>query len=305
MAREQRKDVDYFPHDCTHGRKMHIIEAKYGNDGYATWFKLLEQLGKANNHFIDISDEMTLMFLVSLFKTDEDKTLLILGDLAKLGSIDKTLYEKHQIIFSKKFTDSIQDAYRKRKLECFKYSDVLAFAESKNNQSSANLPEDSLKNDTKQVINPEVILKEKNSIVKKRKEEQTEEEIEIDISLPNSEDKTFLEIINIFNSICIEIPKVQSLSEKRKGSIRGILKEYSLEQIGDVFRNVSESNFLKGKVTNFIASFDWIMQPDNFIKILEHNYKNNGKEQSTNAIGKQSAETIASNLLGWEDLDRN
>jgi hypothetical protein len=30
-----------------HGRKMYIIEEKFGNDGYATWFKLLEQLGKS------------------------------------------------------------------------------------------------------------------------------------------------------------------------------------------------------------------------------------------------------------------
>jgi hypothetical protein len=47
MAREQRTDVDYFPHECNHGRKMYIIEEKFGNDGYATWFKLLEQLGKS------------------------------------------------------------------------------------------------------------------------------------------------------------------------------------------------------------------------------------------------------------------
>jgi hypothetical protein len=40
--------------------KMHIIENKFGNDGYSIWFKLLEQLGKANNHFIDISDECAL-----------------------------------------------------------------------------------------------------------------------------------------------------------------------------------------------------------------------------------------------------
>jgi hypothetical protein len=52
MAREQRRDVDYFPHECNHGRKMHIIESKYGNNGYAAWFKLLEELGKANNHYM-------------------------------------------------------------------------------------------------------------------------------------------------------------------------------------------------------------------------------------------------------------
>lgn len=38
MAREQRKDVDYFPHPCGHGRKMSIIQGKYGNDGYRIGF---------------------------------------------------------------------------------------------------------------------------------------------------------------------------------------------------------------------------------------------------------------------------
>ena len=188
MAREQRKDVDYFPHDCTHGRKMHIIEAKYGNDGYATWFKLLEQLGKANNHFIDISDEMTLMFLVSLFKIDEEKTLLILGDLAKLGSIDKTLYEQHKIIFSKKFTDSIQDAYRKRKLECFQYSDILAFAISKNAQSGGRLTEDSSTLSDISLNEAEVTPKVKYSIV----EENIEKEIKVNFSFK----KKLLELVN-------------------------------------------------------------------------------------------------------------
>ena len=162
MAREQRKDVDYFPHDCTHGRKMHIIEAKYGNDGYAAWFKLLEQLGKANNHYIDISDDMTLMFLTSIFKISEEKTISLLNDLAKLEAIDKFLYENHKIIFSQKFTESIQDAYRKRKNKIFEYSDILNQLGVKTSQSSAGL-------NTKQVNLPEVIPKEKKSKVKKRK----------------------------------------------------------------------------------------------------------------------------------------
>jgi len=162
MAREQRKDVDYFPHDCTHGRKMHIIETKYGNDGYATWFKLLEQLGKANNHYIDISDEMTLMFLTSIFKIDEEKTVSILKDLAKLGAIDKLLFEEHKVIWSEKFTEGIQDAYRKRKLKCYEYSDVLDEILQKRGQSGGRLT-------SKEVNRAEVIPKEKESKVKESK----------------------------------------------------------------------------------------------------------------------------------------
>lgn len=164
MAREQRKDVDYFPHDCTHGRKMHIIEAKYGNDGYAAWFKLLEQLGKANNHHIDISDETNLMFLTSIFKITEEKTILILNDLAKLEAIDKFLYENHKVIFSQKFSDSITDAYRKRKNKIFEYSDLLNELGVKTDQSGGRLTQ-------KEVITPVVIPKVKKSKVNKSKEE--------------------------------------------------------------------------------------------------------------------------------------
>jgi hypothetical protein len=51
---------------------MYIIEEKFGNDGYATWFKLLEQLGNQKNHYIDFSDDMTLMF-VFIFRIEQEK----------------------------------------------------------------------------------------------------------------------------------------------------------------------------------------------------------------------------------------
>jgi hypothetical protein len=89
MAREQRTD-DYLPHECNHGRKMYIIEEKFGNDGYATWFKLLEQLGNQKNHYIDFSDDMTLMF-VFIFRIEQEKTIEILTYLSKVSAIDKYL----------------------------------------------------------------------------------------------------------------------------------------------------------------------------------------------------------------------
>ncbi|MFC2109841.1 Lin1244/Lin1753 domain-containing protein, partial [Bacteroidota bacterium] len=179
MAREQRHDVDYFPHECIHGRKMHIIETKFGNDGYATWFKLLEQLGKANYHYLDISDEMNLMFLVSIFKVSEEKALLILETLAKLEAIDKFLYEEHQIIYSQKFAESVKDAYRKRKSEIIQYSDLLKHLNIKSIQSGGSLtPVQSKK--------AVVIPKEKKSKEEKRKEDdevQTFEDVLIDIDI--------------------------------------------------------------------------------------------------------------------------
>jgi len=46
MARPNKQGVDYFPHFVNHGKTMFILEEKFGNNGYAFWFKLLELLGK-------------------------------------------------------------------------------------------------------------------------------------------------------------------------------------------------------------------------------------------------------------------
>lgn len=118
MARPERNDIDYFPHVVTHGKKMFIIENKYKNDGYAVWFKILEEIGKANYHYLDFNDIEQTMYLSSKFNIDEELLLNIIEDLAKLNAINKDLYLDHKIVFSEKFIESIQDAYKRRNNNC-------------------------------------------------------------------------------------------------------------------------------------------------------------------------------------------
>lgn len=280
MAREQRKDVDYFPHECTHGRKMHIIESKYGNDGYATWFKLLEQLGKANNHYLDISDDMTLMFLVSIFKIDEEKTNSILVDLAKLGAIDKCLFEDYKVIYSHKFCESIQDAYRNRKGKIKEYSDILNEIKLKKDQSSVRLKQE-------EVNLTEVIRKEEKSIVKEIKEEKRKEKktISEELKIPPPTDKIdFENFKKFFNANRGQMPSIATFSEKRKKNIRFLEKSYGKECLIVVIEKARESPFLQGQNNNnWIANFDWIFTPDKFLKILEDNYaKRTNTSERTN-----------------------
>jgi len=108
----------------------------------------------------------------------------------------------------------------------------------------------------------------------------------------------FEEVKDIFNSVCIDLPKVKTISEKRKKLIKAREKEYDLQTIGDVLKKVSESDFLNGKVKEWCANFDWIFNQSNFIKILEDNYKNKAivKEKT---INRQTQSVIESNLSGW------
>lgn len=117
MARPLSNTIDYFPHDCEHGRKMHIIEQKFKNDGYAGWMKMLEALGKTEFHFLDLNEETTRLYLQSKMNVSDNLFLDILNTLAKLGAIDPELWNLN-VIWSDKFVASIQDAYKRRSNNC-------------------------------------------------------------------------------------------------------------------------------------------------------------------------------------------
>lgn len=100
------------------------------------------------------------------------------------------------------------------------------------------------------------------------------------------EDKTLVDkneidfFIDNFKSICKSLPQPRSISLTRKKLIKTRMSEYSKEEILEVLRNVENSNYLTGKVNGWKASFDWILNVTNFIKVLEGNYNNNKTQQS-------------------------
>jgi hypothetical protein len=107
--------------------------------------------------------------------------------------------------------------------------------------------------------------KEKN-LKKKRKEPPLP---------PQGGDVPPQKIIDHFNSICKNLPRVQSLNDTRKKTISARLREYGQERIIEIFRIANDSDFLSGRDgKGFVAGFDWIMGPKNFVKVMEGNYNN-------------------------------
>ena len=131
MARKQRNDVDYFPHPVSHGKKMFYLRDKYGNDGYTVWFMLLEELGKANYHYLDLKDEVQIMYLSAEFKVTELLLNEIIETLVKFGEFDSELWEKENILFNEKFVENISDAYKKRSNECIDKNSLRVLLTSK------------------------------------------------------------------------------------------------------------------------------------------------------------------------------
>lgn len=115
MARPQKNTVEYFPFICKEGKGMYYIEQKHGNDGYAVWIKLLTALATTSDHFLDLSEPVELMFLSSKCRVPEEKLIEIISDLVKLKEFDKNIWVDHRVIWSDKFMENIEDAYRKRR----------------------------------------------------------------------------------------------------------------------------------------------------------------------------------------------
>lgn len=153
MARPQTNRVDYFPHPVTHGKKMSYLEKKYKNDGYATWMKILEELGNTEFHYLDLSDEVQMMFLSDRCLVPEDVLISIINDLIRLKEFDSELWNEHRILFNEKFIESIKDAYKKRSNKCINRNSLLTLLSSlgirKPIKSDLKEPKNDLKGDVK------------------------------------------------------------------------------------------------------------------------------------------------------------
>lgn len=171
MARKERNSVDYFPHEVSHGKKMFYLRDKYKNDGYAVWFMLLEELGKSDYHYLDLKDEVQLMYLSAEFKVSEVLLLEIIETLVKFNEFDCDLWVNEKILFNQKFIDNISDAYKKRNNSCIDINSLSSLLMSKGRikQSKSNLKQ--VKSTLKGCDNTQTILKE--SKLNKTKEDNT------------------------------------------------------------------------------------------------------------------------------------
>lgn len=125
MARPQRNNVDYFPFICEEGNKMFYIEQTYGNDGFATFVKLLRELAKSDFHYLNLSKPSTMMYLSAKCKISTETLENIIRDLVDLGKFHRLLWEENKVVWCQDFIDSISDAYTKRKNECIDLPGLL------------------------------------------------------------------------------------------------------------------------------------------------------------------------------------
>lgn len=120
----------------------------------------------------------------------------------------------------------------------------------------------------------------------------------------DEEDALLSAIGDYYNKIIVGkgMPQIKALTPKRKSFVRCRLKEYGKEAIYKVIDNAAASSFLNGQGgRGFVADFEWIMRPNNFIKVLEGKYNN---ERKGNSSAEQQYYQDTANLMQRLDAER-
>ena len=101
------------------------------------------------------------------------------------------------------------------------------------------------------------------------------------------EECPFSKIKALYHEICISFPKIISIDGNRRKAVAARWRaKKSLDVFRDLFRIAESSSFLKGQNSrNWSADFDWMMNPTNFSKILEHKYDDKGQPGSSGVLG--------------------
>lgn len=275
MARPRRLTIDYFPHFVKCGRTIFILESKFGNDGYAFWFKLLEILGETEGHFYDCKTSTNWEYLLAKTRLNAEMAEQVIDALISLGKIDGELWTNNRVIWVANFVNNLIGVYKERRT-------ALPLK-----------PRFSPENpDTPRVSNRKTITpqefpdgkpdKEKESIVKESKGED--------------KDHVILEkITNLYHSVCKSYPRIVKLTESRKHKM---LIRFQDEMKGDwallerVFRKMEESKFMRGdNKKGWTATLDWLISNDkNWVKVAEGNYDNHVPKNNSNPTANPNDE---------------
>nr|DAN34857.1 MAG TPA: replisome organizer [Caudoviricetes sp.] len=130
-------------------------------------------------------------------------------------------------------------------------------------------------------------------------------------SQPHAERIDYSELVKFFNEETkgvfgtVRTP----LSVTRKGMINARIKVYGKNMFADMIRRAYQSDFLKGQnKKGWRASFDWLIKPTNFEKVISGNYDN--KHRTNNNTGERDMEefyrSIASGIArqSYEETKR-
>ena len=93
------------------------------------------------------------------------------------------------------------------------------------------------------------------------------------------------EIVELYHEICPSLPYVSRLTSERQEKVQALISIYPEKRFWrEYFEKVRESDWLMGRVMKrdghiFKASFDWLTNENNVVKVIEGNYSGERRDR--------------------------
>lgn len=278
--------------DIFDDEKMLLIESMPDADTLIViWFKLLCMAGKTNNNGVFLLSgkvPYTEEMLSTIFRRPLNSVKLALKTFEDLGMIETfenviTIpnWNKHQTLDKlEKKTNYMRDYMRD-------YRQKQKLLASKSNVKSSR--KTNVKNDGK--TNVSSLRKSNvNALDKIRldKESDKESDIEIDkIDMMQSDHQSieidadkFMDDWNTLADYGIKPVRIIGPTTERGENLRSCIEQFGLDSFAEIIEQIKHSDYLLGKTDRTVpVAFDWIIDIDNYGKVLEGFYRNKEKPQ--------------------------
>ena len=274
------KDTFYFSHDynARTDPKIKRLMAKHGMTGYGIYWAIIEDLYNNANALQTDCESIAYDLRVD---SEIIKSIIFDFDLFK---IDGEIFSSLSI--QRRLDDRNEKSEKARKSAEYRWNKKLENANAMRTQSDGNAIKERKGKESK-FNNPNGLL------LSSQKNDANN----------NSGSVPIQKIIEAWNDRT-KTSKVSTISESRKKAIRARWIEHGKDGIWKVFLKTFESDFLNGKnESNWMASFDWVMNPTNFVKILDGNYDNREKPKTN---GKRYNEILPGDpryVSNFENID--
>lgn len=253
--------------DIFDDEKIKIIDRYPARDEILViWFKLLSLAGKVNqNGYLFLSHKIayTTDMLSAIFNREENTIKMALKVFEQFGMID---IEDNEVIKISNW-DKHQNIEGLEKIR----------------------EQNKLRKQRQREKEKQLLLE--NSHVKSRDSHAIEEDKELDKELDKEKEEDIKKMLSLivekWNSLNLTQIKSIKTNSPRFKSAKARISENGIEEVLKAIESINHSDFLKGvNDKQWQITFDWLMKPTNFDKVIEGNYLNKGA--SKNASGERN-----------------
>ena len=90
------------------------------------------------------------------------------------------------------------------------------------------------------------------------------------------------QVVAVYLEKCVNMPSIRVITDKRKSAVMARISQHSLATVYEMLTIAGNSEFLNGKNNRgWVADFDWLFKPENFVKVIERKYENNRTNSGT------------------------